>query len=285
MLWGRLPRERALSTAANFDIAVYPRTEDTGIQAAKVAEFIGLGVPTVSYDYRVTANLRELDAGVLVEGPDEFVAAVVDLATDEIRRRPSRRRQPPPGERSTGTSSLGGTRRSWRPTCRPARAAPDRRKGRGGDERIALPTRQSQPPDRGAGCERPDCPSSAHAASVRGSQTRASPTRTTIAAADAAASGCSAARASSVVDARAAGAAKRGTIHASATRSVTSVERATPRFPRRTRGRRRARGWRGSSRSRRLRLRVASPARSRTASARRSAGERGERPRESTSTA
>ncbi len=86
VLWGRLPRERALSTAANFDIAVYPRTKDTGIQAAKVAEFIGLGVPTVSYDYRVTANLRELDAGVLVEGPDEFVAAVVDLATDETRR-------------------------------------------------------------------------------------------------------------------------------------------------------------------------------------------------------
>ncbi|MGH3003195.1 MAG: glycosyltransferase [Gaiellaceae bacterium] len=86
VLWGRLPRDRALSTAASFDIALYARTEDTGIQAAKVGELIGLGVPTVSYDYRVTENLRELGAGVLVGTPDEFVAAVVRLATDGSAR-------------------------------------------------------------------------------------------------------------------------------------------------------------------------------------------------------
>lgn len=86
VLWGRLPRDRALSTAASFDIALYPRTEDTGIQAAKVGEFIGLGVPTVSYDYKVTENLRELGAGVLVRTPDEFVDAVVELVTDAPRR-------------------------------------------------------------------------------------------------------------------------------------------------------------------------------------------------------
>jgi glycosyltransferase involved in cell wall biosynthesis len=86
VLWGRLPRNQALSTAANFDIALYPRTKDTGIQAAKVSEFIGLGVPTVSYDYRVTENLRDLGAGVLVETADDFVAAVVRLATNEPER-------------------------------------------------------------------------------------------------------------------------------------------------------------------------------------------------------
>jgi glycosyltransferase involved in cell wall biosynthesis len=87
VLWGRLPRDRALSTAASFDIALYPRTEDTGIQAAKVGEFIGLGIPTVSYDYKVTENLRELDAGVLVKTADEFVEAVVELANDDEARR------------------------------------------------------------------------------------------------------------------------------------------------------------------------------------------------------
>jgi len=86
VLWGRLPRDQALSTAANFDIALYPRTEDTGIQAAKVGEFIGLGVPTVSYDYLVTQNLRETGAGILVETPDDFVQAVVHLATDGVAR-------------------------------------------------------------------------------------------------------------------------------------------------------------------------------------------------------
>ena len=82
LLFGRLPREEALATAAAFDLALYPRTEDKGIQAAKVGEFIGLGVPTVSYDYEVTENLRETGAGVLVPTPREFVDAVVRLGED-----------------------------------------------------------------------------------------------------------------------------------------------------------------------------------------------------------
>jgi glycosyltransferase involved in cell wall biosynthesis len=86
VLFGRLERERALAAAANFDLAVYPRTKDTGIQAAKVGEFIGLGVPTVSYDYEVTENLRETGAGVLVAAPRDFVDAVVRLGTDEGAR-------------------------------------------------------------------------------------------------------------------------------------------------------------------------------------------------------
>jgi len=86
VLFGRISREHALATAANFDIALYARTEDTGIQAAKVGEFIGLGVPTVSYDYEVTENLRESGAGLLVPTPREFVDAVVHLGADEAAR-------------------------------------------------------------------------------------------------------------------------------------------------------------------------------------------------------
>jgi glycosyltransferase involved in cell wall biosynthesis len=86
VLFGRVPREQALATAANFDIALYPRTEDTGIQAAKVGEFIGLGVPTVSYDYAVTENLRESGAGLLVPTAREFAEAVVHLGRDESAR-------------------------------------------------------------------------------------------------------------------------------------------------------------------------------------------------------
>ena len=86
VVFGRLPRDRALATASQFDIALYPRTQDTGIQAAKVGEFIGLGVPTVSYDYKVTENLRETGAGVLVPTPREFVDAVVRLGEDDAAR-------------------------------------------------------------------------------------------------------------------------------------------------------------------------------------------------------
>jgi glycosyltransferase involved in cell wall biosynthesis len=85
-LFGRLPRDRVLAYVANFDIALYPRTQDQGIQAAKVAEYMGLGVPTVSYDFRVTEVLRETGAGVLVSTPREFIDAVEHLALDEPAR-------------------------------------------------------------------------------------------------------------------------------------------------------------------------------------------------------
>jgi glycosyltransferase involved in cell wall biosynthesis len=86
VLLGRLPRERALATAAAFDVAPYARTADQGIRAAKVSEFIGLGVPTVSYDYEVTANLRETGAGVLVPDARSFVDAVATLLVDDAAR-------------------------------------------------------------------------------------------------------------------------------------------------------------------------------------------------------
>jgi glycosyltransferase involved in cell wall biosynthesis len=86
VLFGRLPRDRALATASQFDVAPYARTEDTGIRAAKVSELIGLGVPTVSYDYEVTENLRETGAGVLVPDARAFVDAVSTLLTDDDAR-------------------------------------------------------------------------------------------------------------------------------------------------------------------------------------------------------
>ena len=86
ILFGRLPRERALAVASCFDVAPYARTADQGIRAAKVAEFIGLGIPTVSYDYEVTANLRETGAGILVPDARGFVDAVTTLLTDAAAR-------------------------------------------------------------------------------------------------------------------------------------------------------------------------------------------------------
>ena len=87
VLLGRVPRDRVLSYAANFDLALYPRSADQGIRSVKVAEYMGMGVPTVSYDYEVTSDLRETGAGILVETPREFVDAVERLANDESERR------------------------------------------------------------------------------------------------------------------------------------------------------------------------------------------------------
>jgi glycosyltransferase involved in cell wall biosynthesis len=86
LLFGRLPREQALATASNFDVSVYARERDQGIRAAKIGEMIGLGVPTVSYDYEVTSDLRESGAGLLVKTSGDFVQALVSLLTDDSRR-------------------------------------------------------------------------------------------------------------------------------------------------------------------------------------------------------
>ena len=86
VLHGRLPRARALATAAAFDVAPYARTADQGVRAAKISELIGLGVPTVSYDYEVTKNLEETGAGVLVPDARAFVEAVTRLLTDDEAR-------------------------------------------------------------------------------------------------------------------------------------------------------------------------------------------------------
>ena len=87
VLHGRLPRARALATASAFDLAPYARTADQGVRAAKISELMGLGVPTVSYDYEVTRNLEETGAGVLVPDARAFVDAVTRLLTDDEARR------------------------------------------------------------------------------------------------------------------------------------------------------------------------------------------------------
>jgi len=84
---GRVPKKDVLSYIANFDLALYPRTLDQGVQAVKTADYLAAGVPLVSYNYEVTKHVAEQGAGVLVETPTGFVDAVVFLAENEHYRR------------------------------------------------------------------------------------------------------------------------------------------------------------------------------------------------------
>jgi glycosyltransferase involved in cell wall biosynthesis len=86
LLFGRVPHDQVLSYVSNFDIALYPRTVDYGFQASKIVEYMGCGVPTVSYDYKVTVDLRASGGGLLVRTPREFVEAVTSLAADKSLR-------------------------------------------------------------------------------------------------------------------------------------------------------------------------------------------------------
>jgi glycosyltransferase involved in cell wall biosynthesis len=86
LIVGSVPRSRLLSHVANFDVALYPRTEGRGVRASKIAEYLGAGVPIVSYDYEVVADVRDAGAGVLVDGPRAFVDAVERLVRSDGAR-------------------------------------------------------------------------------------------------------------------------------------------------------------------------------------------------------
>jgi glycosyltransferase involved in cell wall biosynthesis len=103
VLFGHVPRGRLLALAANFDVALYPRTHDPGIRASKVAEYFGVGAPIVAYDNRVVQDVRDAHAGVLVSTPREFVAAVERLLTDGDER-----------ARLADGARVAGADRDWR---------------------------------------------------------------------------------------------------------------------------------------------------------------------------
>jgi glycosyltransferase involved in cell wall biosynthesis len=84
--FGHVPRDEMLAYVANFDVALYPRAADQGIQAAKVADYLGGGAPIVSYDYEVVSELRGTGAALLVPDAREFVEAVVRLLEDDGER-------------------------------------------------------------------------------------------------------------------------------------------------------------------------------------------------------
>jgi len=102
-LLGRVDQGALLPRIATWDVALYPRTADQGIRASKVAEYLGAGVPIVSYDYDVVADVREAGAGLLVGTPREFVAAV-----ERLLREPAER------GRLAAAAAAEGERRDWR---------------------------------------------------------------------------------------------------------------------------------------------------------------------------
>ena len=56
LVLGRLQPSEVVAHVSNFDVALYPRTKDSGTrQSMKIAEYLSLGIPIVSYDYETTS--------------------------------------------------------------------------------------------------------------------------------------------------------------------------------------------------------------------------------------
>lgn len=89
-LLGRLSQADALAHVANFDIAVYPRKVDHVPFPVKMAEYMGLGIPTVAYRLELSKLLADTGSGLTADSAHQFVEAVVRLGgDDELRRRMS----------------------------------------------------------------------------------------------------------------------------------------------------------------------------------------------------
>lgn len=87
-LFGYVPHSQLLNYIANLDIAVYPRRVDLGGRfSVKLAEFMALGIPVVSTNVSESFIVAEAGGGIITETTDEFVNAIVELATSsELRR-------------------------------------------------------------------------------------------------------------------------------------------------------------------------------------------------------
>jgi glycosyltransferase involved in cell wall biosynthesis len=81
-----MSQEQALSYIANFDIALYPHRVDHSPMPVKLAEYMGMGIPTVSYDLELATPLDDAGAGLLARTPRDFVEAVEQLARDDQQR-------------------------------------------------------------------------------------------------------------------------------------------------------------------------------------------------------
>jgi glycosyltransferase involved in cell wall biosynthesis len=90
VLFDRIPFGEALPYVANFDIALYPRQAKGGhrgpVLAVKLIEYMGVGAPIVGYDLEITQIVKTAGAGILARDPQDFIAAVEQLAHDETQR-------------------------------------------------------------------------------------------------------------------------------------------------------------------------------------------------------
>lgn len=87
-LVGPVPQSRVPAYMSVFDAAVYPRRIQHDRASVKVAQYIGAGVPVVGYRATPTEPIGRSGAGILVESPGEFVAALTRVLGDAgLRRR------------------------------------------------------------------------------------------------------------------------------------------------------------------------------------------------------
>lgn len=83
VMHGALDREQNVSVLRKCHVGLHPRKIDHGWQVQKISEYIGAGIPIVSYDLLDSALVKQFNLGIVVTDADDFVQAIGTLYKDE----------------------------------------------------------------------------------------------------------------------------------------------------------------------------------------------------------
>ena len=76
---GLVPIQKCGVIMNSLDIGLYPRTKDNYRQAQKIVEYLGAGLPIITYDLVDTSLVKDFNCGWVVKNTSEFIEKLLDL--------------------------------------------------------------------------------------------------------------------------------------------------------------------------------------------------------------
>jgi len=77
--YGLIPVQECGEIMKRFDIGIYPRTQDNYRQAQKIVEYLGAGLPIITYDLVDTSLVKDFNCGWVVQNSSEFIEKLLEL--------------------------------------------------------------------------------------------------------------------------------------------------------------------------------------------------------------
>jgi hypothetical protein len=76
---GLVPIQECGKIMNSLDIGIYPRTQDNFRQAQKIVEYLGAGLPILTYDLVDTSLVKDFNCGWVVQHSSEFIQKLLEL--------------------------------------------------------------------------------------------------------------------------------------------------------------------------------------------------------------
>ena len=77
--YGLVPIQECGEIMKSLDIGIYPRTQDNYRQAQKIVEYLGAGLPIITYDLVDTSLVKDFNCGWVVQNASEFIEKLLEL--------------------------------------------------------------------------------------------------------------------------------------------------------------------------------------------------------------